>query len=72
MGIEKDELNDEERDKQRAMLCGEYYRLDFIRRAAIAYASTLEQIDGDLSEPKVLALIWSDARALWNAKPEDC
>jgi hypothetical protein len=56
----------------RAALNGEQARVKFIREAAIAYASTLEQIDGDLSEPEVLGLIWSDARALWDAKPEDC
>jgi hypothetical protein len=85
MGTEKDELTEGERqllprDMQleanlrsiRAALNGEQARVKFVREAAIAYASSLEQIDGDVSEPEVLALIWSDARALWNAKPDDC
>jgi len=75
-GIDFVPQDDRQREAQlrrvRAIMNGEQSRVTFIRQSAIAYASSLEQIDGDLSEPEVLALIWSDARALWNAKPEDC
>ncbi len=45
-------------------------RIEFIRRAAIAYFASLDNTDLAETPPDVLEMVWKDSAALWNAKPE--
>jgi hypothetical protein len=66
-------LEAKERDRERAQLGGEYYRLDFIRRAAIAIYGALPFPQSSVRPvTECAAMCWQEARALWDAKPEDC
>ena len=56
----------------RLALSSEGKRLDFIRSTAGAYFATLENVLSQSIDPTVFADVWSEARALWDAKPEDC
>lgn len=46
-------------------------RREFIRDTASRYLADGETIHGE-TDPKLFEDAWRDARALWNAKPEDC
>jgi hypothetical protein len=62
------QLSPAEAAQQGGRTPGDAERIEFIRRAAIAeYCRTL-----GVGETILVSEAWVRAKALWNAKPEDC
>jgi hypothetical protein len=51
---------------------GRAERIEFIRTAAIGVVVAKNIPDDLISKKRLIDRAWADARALWDAKPEDC